>query len=294
MTNAVFDPERDEMSDSEWLELLARASGDGRLHFTENQLYLSYARNKVVVTRYVARRGVIGLGMVVVGLATWIYALKADWGITLVLGIAVTLSGVGMVGTGVVTRRDPAPRDCVTRWLRRWVEQRGPDRLISAPGLRDSGAEFLVESPACLLVVERETVVDLLLKNGAHRALSAVIVSESGYPPALANAARLALEQSENLKTVLVHDATPFGVAMATRLRKSSVLPLANRKLIDAGLFPADVIWLAELAPAIPAGHVNQVPLDSLSYEALLVGLRGVLQGAISLYTAIDASQEKR
>jgi len=33
------------------------------------------------------------------------------------------------------------------------------------------------------------------------------------------------------------------------------------------------------------------VPLDSLSFDALLVGLRGVVHGALSLYTAIEAAR---
>jgi len=98
VSEGVFQPEQDGITDAEWQELLARASSEGQQYFSENQLYLAYARNKVVVTRYIARRGVIGLFMIVLGLAAWVYALKADWGLTLVLGIAVTLTGVGMVG----------------------------------------------------------------------------------------------------------------------------------------------------------------------------------------------------
>ena len=85
-----------------------------------------------------------------------------------------------------------------------------------------------------------------------------------------------------------MHDATPAGIAMLARLRKSRVLPLADRDVIDAGLFPADVTWLAELAPAIPAGYTQSVPVDSLSYDALFTGLRGVTRGALSLHAAID------
>ena len=115
MSEAVFQPEQDGISDAEWQELMARASGEGRHFFSENQLYLAYARNKVVVTRYIARRGLLGLCLIVVGLATWVYALKGDWGVMLVCGIALTLTGVGMVGTGVVTRRDPASREPIAR-----------------------------------------------------------------------------------------------------------------------------------------------------------------------------------
>ena len=291
MSEEVFRADRDGITDAEWQELLAQASGDGRQFFSENQLYLLYARNKVKVTRYIARRGVIGLFMIVVGLATWVYALKADWGLTLVLGIAVTLTGVGLVGTGVVTRREPASREKVARWLSQWTAARETPNLIAEATLSSAGAEYIPAQVACLVIVERDQLLDLLLKNAAHSALSSLVVAESGYPAALASEARRLLEARADLKVIAVHDATARGTAMLARLQSSSVFPLSQRPILDAGLFPADVLWLAELAPAIPAAHTNSVPLDSLSFESLLLGLRGVCRGALSLYAAIEAAR---
>jgi hypothetical protein len=290
VSEGVFQPELDGISDAEWQDLMARALGHGQF-FSENQLYIAYARNNVVVTRYIARRGLVGLCMIVVGLAAWVYSLKGDWGLTLVLGIIVTLTGVGMVGTGVVTRRDPAPREPVARWLSKWTAARGSQNLVAEASLSESELEYLPAEIACLVIAEREELVDLLLKNGAHSALSALIVAETGYPRALASEARRLLQARADLKVIAVHDATPAGVAMLGRLQKSDVFPLAQHSILDAGLFPADVTWLAELAPAIPAAHISRVPLDSLSFDALLIGLRGVSQGALSLYAAIEAAR---
>ena len=291
MKSGVFQPEFDGISDDEWLELMAHASGQATRYFSENQLYLAYARNRVKVTRYIARRGMIGLGMIAIGLGVWVLALKADWGLTLVFGIVLTLTGVGLVGPGVVTRRDPAAREPITRWLSKWTAVHGEQFLVAEATLSQAGLEYVPPTVDCLVIVERDALADLLLKNGAHSALSALIVSESGYPGLLAGEARRLLETRPDLKVIAVHDATPAGVAMPARLQKSAVFPLAQRAVLDAGLFPADVIWLAELAPAIPATHSNRVPLDSLSFAALLIGLRGVTQGALSLYTAIETAR---
>jgi hypothetical protein len=288
VTEAVFDPETDGMSDAQWLALVHETSDSGRYFFSENQLYLAYARNKVQVSRYIARRGGVGLVLIIVGLATWVYALKADWGLTLVLGIAVTLSGVACVGTGVVTRRDPAKREPVSRWLETWLAQRALDKLVAAPALAHAGLELRPERVEALVIVQRDALVDLLLKNDAQRELSALIVAESGYPRALSDEARRLLDERSDLKVIALHDATTAGTGMVARLQKSGVFPLSGRTLLDVGLFPADVTWLAELAPAIPAGYTNQVPVDSLSYSALRRGLRGVLGGALSLHTAIS------
>jgi hypothetical protein len=289
---AVFDAE-DGITDPEWLELVREASADGQRFFTENQLYLAYARNKVQVTRYIARRGVLGLAMIAIGLGTWVYALKVDWGITLVVGIAITLSGVACVGTGVVTRRDPAAREPVTRWLAKWQTERQLENFLAQPALSNAGLEYLPERAQAVLFVQRDALADLLLKNGAQRELSALIVAESGYPAAVAVEARRLLGERSDLKLFVLHDATAAGVAMRARLQKSAAFPLGDRELLDIGLFPADVTWLAELAPAIPSEHTSLVPLDSLSFAALLSGLRGVLGGALSLHAAIDGARDQ-
>jgi len=190
-----------------------------------------------------------------------------------------------------VTRRDPASREPIARWLSKWTAARGAKNLVSEATLSGAGLEYLPAQVECVVIAQRDELVDLLLKNGAHSALSALIVSEAGYPRVLAGQARSLLEARADLKVIAVHDATPQGVAMLARLQKSDVFPLAQRSVLDAGLFPADVTWLSELAPAIPAAHTSRVPLDSLSFDALLVGLRGVSQGALSLYTAIEAAR---
>ena len=281
----------DGITDIEWLEFVRRASADGQHFFSENQLYLAYARGRLRVTRYVSQRGKLGLVMIVLGLATWVYALKVDWGLTLVFGIAVTLGGVACVGTGVVTRRDPAEREPLSRWLAMWRAKKPLALFLGGAELAAAGlSEYGVASAKALIVVQRDILVDLLLKNGAHRELSALIVAESGYPLALATEARRVLSANAELKVIALHDATAEGVAMQARLSNSKVFPLNGRPVLDAGLFPADVGQMEELAPAIPAAHFSRVPLDSMTYETMLAGLRGVMGGTLSLFMGISAS----
>ncbi len=280
----------DGITDTEWLSFVRRASSDEQRFFTENQLYLAYARGRVLVTRYVSQRGKLGLVMIVLGLATWVYALKVDWGITLVCGIAVTLGGVACVGTGVVTRRDPAAREPLSRWLAAWRVKKPLQGFIAGAELGDAPlSDYAVENAKALVIVQHDVLVDLLLKNGAQRELSALIVAESGYPLALREEARRALAANGALKVIALHDATADGVAMQGRLSSSKVFALSGHPLLDAGLFPADVGQMEELAPAIPAAHFSRVPLDSMSYETLLAGLHGVLGGALSLFMGITS-----
>jgi hypothetical protein len=267
-----------------------RTSSADRYYFTANQLYLAYARKRMQVTRYVSRRGVLGVAMIIVGLAGWMYALKVDWGLTLVAGIAVTLGGVACVGTGVVTRRDPAARAPVDDWLAQYLTGHALPRLIQGGEFARADASSLPARIDRLLIVERDVVVDLLLANRAEHELSALVLSENGYPEALCAEARRLLAARADLPIIALHDATSTGVALKSRLQNSSLLPLAGRSILDAGLFPADVSQLEELAPAIPAAHTNHVPVDSLSSAALLAGLRGLAQGELLLSARISAS----
>ena len=279
----------DGVTDTEWLLFVRRASGDGQHFFTENQLYLAYARGRLQVTRFVSRRGKLGLVMIVLGLAIWVYALKVDWGITLVLGISITLGGVACVGTGVVTRRDPAEREPLRRWLAAWRAKKPLERFIADAELGAATlSEYGVEQAKALIIVQRDVLVDLLLRNNAHRELSALVVAESGYPLALGAEARRVLAAGGALQVIALHDATPEGVSMQSRLSSSKVFALGGHTALDAGLFPADVGQMEELAPAIPKAHFSRVPLDFMTYETMVAGLRGVLGGALSLFMGIS------
>jgi len=289
---SVFDPQVDGTSDDDFRALLARASDDGRHDFTENQLYARYARGRVVVTRFIARRGKFGLVMIVLGLAIWVYALKIDWGLTLVTGIAITLGGVAQVGTGVVTRRDPAPREPLALWLEKWLGTQAEPRLLRAPSLAHAGLEYAPPRVDALIVVERDLLVDLLLKNGAHEQLNALIVSESGYPHALVVEAQRVLDERSDLKVFALHDATESGVRMHARLQARKSPPLADRPITDIGLFAAEAGQLEELASAYPASHFTEVPVDALSYSTLLLALNGVLRGALTLSAGVYLDEE--
>jgi hypothetical protein len=290
----VFQPELDGTSDAEWLDLVRRASAGNTRYFTENQLYSRYARGRVQTTREISRRGGLGLALIVLGLAIWVCALKADWGLTLVAGVAVTLSGVWQVGTGVVTRREPTPREPITRWLAKWLAAKELPKLLQAPQLAHAGLELSPLRVECLVIVERDLVVDLLLKNDAHQQLSALIVSESGYPEQLAREARRLLDERSDLKVILLHDATQRGVELKSRVQTNATLPLAGRPLLDAGLFAAEVSQIEALTSAFPSGHTTQVPADALSYAALLAGLAGVTRGALSLAAGIFEAADAR
>jgi hypothetical protein len=95
------------------------------------------------------------------------------------------------------------------------------------------------------------------------------------------------LDERSDLRVVALHDAGQRGVELKSRLQASTLLPLAAREIIDAGLFASEVGQIEELAAAFPASAFTEAPVDALSLATLLAGLSGVTRGAFSLSAGI-------
>jgi hypothetical protein len=160
-------------------------------------------------------------------------------------------------------------------------------KLVRSAELAQSGLESAPSRVDCLLIVERDELVDLLVRNGAHEQLCTLVISESGYPAALVPEARRLLDERSDLRVVALHDASQRGIELKSRLHASAALPLAEREILDAGLFAAEVGQIEELAAAFPASAFTQAPVDALSLSTLLAGLSGVTRGAFSLSAGI-------
>jgi hypothetical protein len=280
----VFDREADGVVDDEWLELLQRASENESHWFTENQLYAAYAANHTRVARYIGRRGFWGLLSIPVGTAVWVHGLRVDSGLTLVLGILLILGGVALVGMGVVTRREPPPRELVARWVLRWLAAgRGIEKLIQTHTL-DAHPALPAKH---VLIVERDSLVELLYKNGICETHELLVLSELGHPAGSWAQARRMLADRAELPVFLLHDTGLHGANLGARLLENRELELGPRRLLDVGLFPADVAQIIPLARITSeAGHGN-VPLDYLTLPQIAAGIRGVLAGATLFSTGV-------
>jgi hypothetical protein len=232
-----------------------------------------------------------GAALFVAGLATEITALYAGL-LPAMFGILLII--VGRKTTQLSPAKTLAPPDQKLReWVRKWEAAGRPiPRLLRAPTLdRAPGPyrekdiyDYGVEK---ILIVQHDILVDLFVKNNLHAEQRALVLSERGYPGYLLPVAQRLLAERPDLPVVLLHDSTPEGVSMMARMLASSVLPLAGRKLVDAGITPRSVSSIKSLAPTLPGNHGNAVPVDYLPFGALAGGLAGMAAAGLLLPAAI-------
>lgn len=287
----TLDPKRDRISDGRFLALTKVASGNDTYYFTQNQLAAADCR------RAVKGRGWIAFLIVIVG------GLGLAGAVWAKMGPGGNMASLGLMGLGVVVligiawltmawRPDQSRFEAV---LRKWQAANQPlPRLLTEPSLHQPPPEwpepdiydYGVEA---ILIVQRDILVDLFVKNEFHAAHRCLVISESGYPAYLVPRASALLREREDLPVYLLHDATPTGVGMIDRLQRKVDLPVANHPLFDVGLFPEDVKRIARLRPMLPARHDYGIAVDYIGYAMLASGLGVALEQQTTLAGVLDA-----
>jgi len=299
----VFRPAVDGITDGTFRNLLRRASGNGTYLFTEAQLYQAYAASPwsgghagclgclgVIALLTAGALGVMALNRVLSGTSVG----EAAAGLAIPFGLAALIASA-LVSTAVAVRSKPPDPARLERWVARWERVHGPlPGLIRGAGsgpAPDDGERDDVER---VLIVDRDVLVDLFVRNGFDRSWRAVVVSASGYPSASADRARLLLQERSELPVVLVHDSTPRGVELADRLARSELLPLGDgRQVHDAGLAPEDTLRIKALAPLRPRARDLAVPLDAIPAGALRAGIGQALDSRSRLVDALDELEKR-
>jgi hypothetical protein len=175
------------------------------------------------------------------------------------------------------------------RILNKWRgEKANPDKLLEGPALHEPPPEW--QEPDIydygverLVIVQRDLLVDLLVKNDFHVAQRALIVAETGYPQYLVPLAAKALTDNPQLPVFFLHDATDEGVEMAARLGQSGMLGGEQHPQIDLGLFPQDVQRIPKLKALKPRKVNYRLAVDMIPYAALSAVLTQALAEQVSL-----------
>lgn len=153
--------------------------------------------------------------------------------------------------------------------VKKWSDSKGfPDKMLVKPSLHHPPPQFPegdlydygVER---IIIVERQLLVDLLVKNGFHTDQRALIFSADGYPSYIAERAEILLKASSDLPIYLLHDATERGGAMKRKIN------YPKHKVIDLGIFPEQIKNLPALKPLRLKSQEHQAALDILPYAAL-------------------------
>ncbi|CAK8713419.1 hypothetical protein GMJAKD_02690 [Candidatus Electrothrix aarhusensis] len=256
----VFSPDRDKgMTDNKFMLILRKASADGRYYFTFPQLYYFCCTVKGKISFYGIVAKYIFFGFFAVVL------LK----VPLVLIAAVALMHSIHSIMYYCDRKEPINQEEFRKMVRKWSNIKGvPDKMLVKPSLHHPPPQFPegdlydygVER---IIIVERQLLVDLLVKNGFHTDQRALIFSADGYPSYIAERAKILLKASSDLPIYLLHDATEKGGAMKRKIN------YPKHKVIDLGIFPEQIKNLPVLKPLRLKSQEHQAALDVLPYAAL-------------------------
>lgn len=256
------------LTDGKFTGAIAKASQNGTVVFTDNQLYAAYASKvkspKIPLLIVAAIIGVVGLAVM----------SQDRW-----LGIAITAAACGLACVVGIARPSLLSRKqfdgCISRWK---ADGKAIPGMLETPSLHAPPAEwpendiydYGVER---ILIVQRDLLVDLFVKNNQHAEQRMLVIAESGYPNYLCERVNLLLAERQDLPVFLLHDADSSGRAMIQRVRSLPWLKLGAHPLTDLGLFPSDFKKLKRAANYDAGRSDRELPVDALLVGSLGIGM---------------------
>jgi len=270
----AFDPAVAGMTDSRFTAALRAVSANNTYYFTLNGLLAELCRRS-------SKSALLPLIISGVLLAVGVFVVITEGPVI----VPVILGGIALLAAGFaayrVFHRESYSMTQVEKYVKSF--RGGPfqhylDKLLLTPDLHDPPPQwpepdiydYGVER---LLIVERDLMVDLLVRNNFHAEHRTLVLSESGYPSYLLPHAVKALQENPEMPLYLLHDATPSGAEMGQRLRDSRLFPLAGHPLIDLGLDVRDVQRMKGMQAIGADKWPGGVPLDTLRFGTLGVGV---------------------
>lgn len=266
------------MTDGKFLSFIKAASKDGTQYFTGNQLYSAYCRRQSTSRWPAIFFGVIVL---VIGGGITLFAAK-------ILGYGMLVFGLLLILGAILGSRNVMSSEQFEQLTQKFRQSGKPiEKLIDQPELNEPPPnwpepdiyDYGVER---ILIVQRDILVDLFVKNEIHTTQRTLIISEKGYPQYLLPVAVKLLEERPDLPVFLLHDATEIGTRMKDRLVRKDLLPVENHPITDLGLFPEDFQELKRTKNFDSANEARELPVDALMMPFLAGGLAAAFTGGLA------------
>ena len=262
--------------------IIRRASSNGTLQFTENQLFASAVRHVDYKRKNDRHSNVIAFV------------------ITLILTIVFLDSFIGII-TGLIAAMlffvilidelqlfSPVKRSEWDKVVAMWRDEGGgaiPGLLesprLEVPPLEEDDEQFYQQGFGRLLICQHRELVDLLVLNGFHTENSCIVISEDGYPDYVLPRVQKAIDENPSLQIFIWHDSGKTGEEMGRRLRcEESVLNVGDRQIIDLGLSAELISDAGRPVRRLNKAFAGKLPADGFP-QSLLAGILG---GAIGEY----------
>lgn len=309
----ALDPKKaPNLSDMAVKKVVDGLSGFGQYAFTYHQLY---AR----IHRLLQKKGkggrigcAVGLGIALIILSFPVLSTEAVPPLALILPAALYVFFV----VWLVRRPVKVSHSVIADVISRYRAVHAMEGLADGKGIgekdeTDPNPEWLHHAPERILIVQRDDVAEMLIRNGFHLENKTLVVSAHRRPTQAFAAFREFMERYPDIPIAVVHDASKKGHRLKTDLMADPEWGLAGKKVEDLGLHPADVarlktpVWTPE--PGSKNKHVRvkgkpvetiqdgyYMPLDIAGPKALMgsMGLAMVV-GAALLSDELLAEQQK-
>ena len=247
----AFEPKTDPqgIADGMFQKMISDVSGEGKLFFTEKQLWYEFNRRilKKKVVSCGAPAAAVLLGLILAP------RLHSVW--PAALGLALTALSM-MAAARPARRKSAAPlyvrvplAQFQEAYLKKWKHVHGGiEKLLPPPAPATSRPVHTNPQPPWLdvsaysfdrvLVTEHAETAAMLIANKFHFENNCAILSLDGYPHDRFDTILEMLRRNPLLKIFALHDATPRGSNMALSLRESRWFPDPALRIIDLGLRP--------------------------------------------------------
>lgn len=193
-----------------------------------------------------------GFAAIALSIGLFVSIMNQWWG-----GAAVSLSaGIGALWLSSKSQRQQQQifdefsieRGQFDIWLNQWTSINGsPDRLLPEPEIASLPAapnpEVTAYSFDRVVVCDRPEVAQLLIRNNFHFEHNCAILTIDGYPHSIFETTMTMLRRNPDLQVYALHDCSPHGVQLVSRLRQSDAwFPTAAIPIIDVGIMPRQIL----------------------------------------------------
>ncbi|MCP4214136.1 MAG: hypothetical protein GY765_05745 [bacterium] len=259
----VFNPKKDRVTDTFFLSMLKEVSVCDTRYFTVNQLYSWFFRERTTVPRS------MGWKSLIIAVALTVPAIFIHW------GFSITALIFSILGAAIVHKSyKPPTRGDLEDLLSKWrASGKRINKLIETRSLHHLPPEWKEKDiygygAERVLVVQREIVVDWLVKNNFHILQLTIVVAANGYPDYLAPHLQKALNDNPEMPIYTLHDAGPEGIVLDNKLD--------NRRFSYGGhptheicITEDDVSRFEDISAVLKKENTYFVPVDYISYLSL-------------------------
>ncbi len=266
----IIDPKTSGFTDTLLYKAVKVASKDNEFFVTPNQVYSAFIQIYLRMNRRLYIRSLIIYLAVILLMSAGYYGLKIRampvyffiFSIILMLRLLIK----------VLKQKPPPSEQKMNEWVKAFGRKKLGKALITVPVLKNPPPQW--KEPDIynygfekILVVRRDILVDLFVKNNFHADERTIIISAGGYPGYLKAHVSKMLNDSPHMPVYYLHDSSDDERENIKNMLLTLGITAENRRVIDLGLSKEIA---GKLTFAKKVYKENQViPVDSFPYWVL-------------------------